>query len=1158
MSQVDLEIKIIPDVVILPVAALGLPLMILLGCRRLVAVAGRRRGGGRVPLPHQRGVLPHPPCGGHGLRRRQARALHGRLSGRRGRPGAVHRVSQRCGGRRDPDRRPPRATPRRPSPSGRSWPPAPSSRCSSAAHSSTPIWGSSSRTADGGLCAVVSRPRRQRHRRAAIITLPFSRACRASLAVVEARRAAIAGSTGSNVSHGRWRVSRQHGSTLLELVTILAISAVLCAIAVPGVASGAQRLRRRRRRGQAGARPARCAGARPGARRRPSACPSPATAPTPCATSDAPGERARWPAVNSAPTWTATTRRAPSSSAPPAGRRLPGGTSPRAGHFTIGRRRQGAWSSSSWGGACDAPERLVAAGSRSSRRVIAVAILGLACVAVSGVLGASLARRTLAGAARVTSRPCSPPRASAWRRCRTTRAPTAADARRRAPASLLGEVFPHASPACNTPEAFYADGSGTAPAGTFVSDAPRRRPHRAPRGALRGRVAGGTGARRPRSPCRGGPSGRTRFHRRACSRSSCERRGAGSWPSGTSSSAARAARRSRPRSLCWRGVTVSREVRETQAFESHASAVPGGCARARASRSSNCSSRRASRPWPWPAPGRGCGTPAASADGAAGRAQAATAAAFAVRSIADELGLATTLSCPPAGMSPDRALCMEHRHDGVAAETVLMAWDPARRVLWRKTPSSYLADHVERFAVDYFRADGRRLGPADFATTGWPQTVARIVVTVDVTVGRAHGAGQPDRGAVRRRRRESRGVAAWLRTSGGAGGHRLGGRVRRGGRGGRERPAERRRSGRRRRARAGGGSASARPRLSRAEAPSSSAHRRAVELGGLHRRNLHGGRAGSRPTQESACHGRPLPSEVEGSCGAARRTVSAVLQLRAEPVPQGVVAAGDVELRAPLRVTGQWRCTAAVVCAAGSGWSSEAADAAPRDGVHGDVWPLAGVHALGGVWAAGEEIHAHARGEPGVSARHRHATRATRRVAASSRRRTRPTWSPCATLRVAPGAALQDGVLDLARLPLSRAAQRAGPVPEATGTSWWSRPPRMRTLLVVGARPLGACPVVAGRSGRRGTGGAGYADGVRRRPAGDAAACASADRRLYVGHLYARDLLVSAALSLELAGDWRMRPLAGLVSPVLVVARWALSEGNRGADAKRVYCAGVL
>jgi hypothetical protein len=66
---------------------------------------------------------------------------------------------------------------------------------------------------------------------------------------------------------------------------------------------------------------------------------------------------------------------------------------------------------------------------------------------------------------------------------------------------------------------------------------------------------------------------------------------------------------------------------------------------------------------------------------------------------------------------------------------VLVAWDPARRVLWRKTPGMYLADHVERFAVNYFCADGRRLGPADFAAAAWPRTVARITVTVDVTVG---------------------------------------------------------------------------------------------------------------------------------------------------------------------------------------------------------------------------------------------------------------------------------------------------------------------------------------------------------------------------------------------------------------------------------------
>ena len=123
------------------------------------------------------------------------------------------------------------------------------------------------------------------------------------------------------------------------------------------------------------------------------------------------------------------------------------------------------------------------------------------------------------------------------------------------------------------------------------------------------------------------------------------------------------------------------------------------------------------------------------ASGTAGRAQAATAAAFAVRSVADELRLATALSYPPAGISPDRAICVEHRHDGVAVELVLLVWDPTRRVLWRKAPGSYLADHVERVAIDYFRSDGWRLGPGDFAVAGWPQTVARVTVSVDVVVG---------------------------------------------------------------------------------------------------------------------------------------------------------------------------------------------------------------------------------------------------------------------------------------------------------------------------------------------------------------------------------------------------------------------------------------
>ena len=100
--------------------------------------------------------------------------------------------------------------------------------------------------------------------------------------------------------------------------------------------------------------------------------------------------------------------------------------------------------------------------------VIAVAILGLACVAVSGVLSATLhaersveRRRHLeavlaAEGERLAALPY-------YRRADGAQRPAS-------PASLLGEVFPHASPACNAPEAYYADGSGAAPAGTFVSD----------------------------------------------------------------------------------------------------------------------------------------------------------------------------------------------------------------------------------------------------------------------------------------------------------------------------------------------------------------------------------------------------------------------------------------------------------------------------------------------------------------------------------------------------------------------------------------------------------------------------------------------------------------------------------------------------------------
>jgi hypothetical protein len=123
-------------------------------------------------------------------------------------------------------------------------------------------------------------------------------------------------------------------------------------------------------------------------------------------------------------------------------------------------------------------------------------------------------------------------------------------------------------------------------------------------------------------------------------------------------------------------------------------------------------------PWMWNA--------ASAARAVDGRAQAATAASFAARSIANDLELAAALLPLPAGRPPGRSLHIEHRHPGEAAEPVLIVWDPARRVLWRKTAGTYLADRVESFTVTYFGRDGSLLAPAQIGIPGWQDDVVRV------------------------------------------------------------------------------------------------------------------------------------------------------------------------------------------------------------------------------------------------------------------------------------------------------------------------------------------------------------------------------------------------------------------------------------------------
>jgi hypothetical protein len=117
------------------------------------------------------------------------------------------------------------------------------------------------------------------------------------------------------------------------------------------------------------------------------------------------------------------------------------------------------------------------------------------------------------------------------------------------------------------------------------------------------------------------------------------------------------------------------------------------------------------------------------------RTRAATAAAFAVRCVSDDLEASFALQDPPSTYGPSRALDLTHLHPGAVPESVLIVWDPSRHVLWRKASGTYLADHVTRFAVTYYDGGGGVLTPAYLAAPAWPSRVARVAVEVVVTAG---------------------------------------------------------------------------------------------------------------------------------------------------------------------------------------------------------------------------------------------------------------------------------------------------------------------------------------------------------------------------------------------------------------------------------------
>ena len=276
---------------------------------------------------------------------------------------------------------------------------------------------------------------------------------------------------------------------------------------------------------------------------------------------------------------------------------------------------------------------------------------------------------------------------------------------------------------------------------------------------------------------------------------------------------------------------------------------------------------------------------------------------------------------------------------------------------------------------------------------------------------------------------------------------------------------------------------------------------------------------------------------VEASCGEARTQLAAVLELRAAAVPQGVVTAGDVELRAPLRVIGSGLYSGGSV--RGREWLTFESPAAmgtatpptpPADGVHGDLWTEAGAHALGSLLSAGVETH----GASGASQGYLYDTDLHTGDNDVARFVAAPGGATLLALRdaaVAPAAALSDGVLDLARLPLS--------LPPGLAPGAWedgyvvvAAVPKGEEVHVVGVRPLGACPVVVVIEGDAALGEVGV------ETAYDGALLVTGSLRIcgpsiLHGHLFAGELLVVAPAAVELAGDWRRRPLPGLVAPVV-------------------------
>ena len=188
----------------------------------------------------------------------------------------------------------------------------------------------------------------------------------------------------------------------------------------------------------------------------------------------------------------------------------------------------------------------------------------------------------------------------------------------------------------------------------------------------------------------------------------------------------------------------------------------------------------------------------------------------------------------------------------------------------------------------------------------------------------------------------------------------------------------------------------------------------------------------------------------------AKRSLQAIVELRPQVASRGVVVSGDVDLRAPTTISRSGIYTGG--CLRGRQWlrftsGNLAAQSAPaRDEVHPKMWSMAGVRALGSIWADGHEIHTPGEASEWTEDTDTHTPEDG--LADLTRAFDRDLLCALGEQAIPPGDALIDGVLDLARLPTRPSSGGA------EGIVVLVRPVRDASLLIVGARSTSDCPLV--------------------------------------------------------------------------------------------------